>query len=267
MPVGTPRRASDYGFFDNAGLPMPFAHRGGALTGENVGLENSMVAFEAAVALGYRHLETDVHVSRDGTLIAFHDTTLDRMTDGSGVVSELTYAEITRARIGGREAIPLLDDVLAAWPDVRVNIDAKSDAAVGPLVRCIERHRAWDRVCVATFSVRRLSRLREALGPRVPTSYSALGVGALRLLPGRTLRSVVVGQGVAAQVPPRRGPLAVVTPDFVDRAHELGKHVHVWTVDAPEEMHRLLDLGVDAIMTDRIDLLREVFIARGIWRR
>ena len=100
------RRVTDYPFFDNAGLPMAFAHRGGALTGDNVGLENSMLAFESAVRLGYRHLETDVHASHDGRLIAFHDATLDRLTDGSGGISDLSYDEIARARIGGRRADP-----------------------------------------------------------------------------------------------------------------------------------------------------------------
>jgi glycerophosphoryl diester phosphodiesterase len=246
---------------------MPFAHRGGALTGDNVGLENSMVAFEAAVRLGYRHLETDVHTSSDGRLIAFHDSTLDRTTDGTGTVAELPYAAIARARIGGREPIPLLSDILTAWPSVRVNIDAKSDAAVAPLARCIDEHRAWDRVCVASFSAGRLRRLRSALDPRVATAYSALGVAALRVLPGRTLRRVTTLRGLAAQVPLRRGRFEVVTPQFVERAHDLGTHVHVWTIDAPEEMNRLLDLGVDAIMTDRIDVLRDVFLSRGSWQQ
>jgi glycerophosphoryl diester phosphodiesterase len=231
----------------------------------NVGLENTMIAFEAAIALGYRHLETDVHASRDGTLIAFHDTMLHRMTDGVGRIADLEYAAIARARIGGRESIPLLSDILTAWPDVRLNIDAKSDTSVAPLARCIDEHRAWDRVCVATFSPRRLHRLRVTLGSRVPTAYSATGVGALRFMPGALPRALACGRGVVAQVPPRRGRLELITQSFVDDAHELGKHVHAWTIDEPGEMNRLLDLGVDAIMTDRIDVLRDVFVARGIW--
>jgi glycerophosphoryl diester phosphodiesterase len=260
------RRVTDFPFFDNAGLPMPFAHRGGALTADNVLLENSMRAFEVAVGLGYRHLETDVHASRDGKLVAFHDATLDRTTDGIGAVAALPYAEISRARIGGLEPIPLLSDILTAWPDVKVNIDAKSNLAIEPLAHCIDEHRAWNRVCVATFSAPRLLRLRRRLDPRVATAFSALGVAGLRTLPGRSLRGFVATRGLAAQVPPRRGRFEVVTQAFVDHVHELGKQVHVWTINAPDEMHRLLDLGVDAIMTDRIDLLRDVFVARGIWR-
>jgi glycerophosphoryl diester phosphodiesterase len=245
---------------------MAFAHRGGALTGDDVGLENSMLAFESAVRLGYKHLETDVRASHDGRLVAFHDTTLDRLTDGSGTISDLPYDEIAQALIGGRERIPLLSDVLTAWPEAKVNIDAKSDRAIEPLARCIDEHRAWDRVCVATFSVPRLHRVRQVLDPRVATSYSALGAGALRLLPSRTLRRWAASRGVAAQVPPRRGRFEVVTAAFVHRAHELGKHVHVWTIDDTLEMNRLLDLGVDGIISDRIDRLREVFLARGIWQ-
>jgi glycerophosphoryl diester phosphodiesterase len=168
--------------------------------------------------------------------------------------------------IGGREVLPLLHDVLTSWPELRLNIDAKSTGAIEPLAQVVTEHRAWDRVCVASFSPVRLHRLRTALGPRVASSYSALGVAALRLLPSALYARTGGRVGHAAQVPVRRGPLEIVTASFVERAHELGKHVHVWTIDVPEEMHRLLDLGVDGIMTDRIDLLRDVFVARGVWR-
>ncbi|HEY7042299.1 MAG TPA: glycerophosphodiester phosphodiesterase family protein [Nocardioidaceae bacterium] len=257
---------ADYPFFDNGGRPIPFAHRGGALTGDHVGLENSMAAFEAAIAMGYRHIETDVHSTRDGAVVAFHDTTLDRITDRTGRLDGLDHADLARALVGGREAIPLLSDILTAWPELRLNIDAKADAAVVPLARCIDQHHAWDRVCVASFSPRRLHQLRKVLDSRVATAYSAFGVGALRLLPSRRLRGWAVHHGQAAQVPPRRGPLEVVTTAFVERAHDLGKQVHVWTIDDAGTMQRLLDLGVDAIMSDRIDVLREVFESRGIWQ-
>lgn len=265
--VSWTRPAADFAFFDNDGLPIPFAHRGGALTGSNVGLENSMVAFEAAVALGYRHLETDVHATRDGTLLAFHDSTLDRATGLVGRVLDLDHAQVVAARIGGREPIPLLSEIFTAWPEVRLNIDAKSNASVAPLARCIEQHRAWDRVCVASFSPGRLHALRSLLGHRVATSYSAVGVAALRLLPAKRTRAALLGRsGQAAQVPVRRLGLEIVTDSFITRAHELGRQVHVWTIDEQAEMHRLLDLGVDALMTDRLDVLRGVFEARGIWR-
>ena len=261
------RSADDYPFFDNAGLPLAFAHRGGALTDGNLGIENSMAAFEAAVQLGFRYVETDVHASADGVALAFHDDTLDRVTDLVGTVAELPYARIRQARIGGREPIPVLSDVLDAWPQLRLNLDCKARGAIEPLATVIEEHRAWDRVCVASFSPWRLSRLRARLGARVATSYGPPGIAALRLLPTGTLRRLAAGHaGLAAQVPAAAGRVEIVTPAFVQRAHDLGRQVHVWTVDDPGEMDRLLDLGVDGIISDRPDLLRAVLVARNAWR-
>ncbi|MGB3827155.1 MAG: glycerophosphodiester phosphodiesterase family protein, partial [Ornithinimicrobium sp.] len=137
------------------------AHRGFSLDG----LENSMAAFQAAVDLGYRYVETDTHATSDGVAVAVHDADLDRVTDSTGRIAELPWRTVSRARIAGREPIPRLDEVLHAWPTLRLNIDVKSDAAVGPTVAAIERCRAHDRVCIGSFSdrrrrdvVRRLSR-------------------------------------------------------------------------------------------------------------
>ncbi|MBA3232595.1 MAG: glycerophosphodiester phosphodiesterase [Propionibacteriales bacterium] len=261
------RRAADYPYFDNGGLPIAFAHRGGATSEAGKAIENSMTAFQQAVALGYRYLETDVHATKDGILLAFHDRSLDRSTGVRGVLADVTYDDVRELRIGRTEPISLFEEVLTSWPDVCINIDAKSAAVIRPLARLISAHAAWDRVCVASFSSRRLHDLRRALGPRVATSYGAVGIAALRLLPIEDLRRwFLLGGAVVAQVPVRRGRLEIVTEGFVDRAHDLGKHVHVWTVDQPDEMNRLLDRGVDAIMADRIDVLREVYRARGIWR-
>jgi glycerophosphoryl diester phosphodiesterase len=258
-------RASDYAYFDNGGKPIAFAHRGG-LIGESPSRENSMAAFEAAVGLGYTYVETDVQATRDGVLVAFHDLSLERMTGAGGAIGDRTFAELERVLIGGTEAIPRLSDLLTAWPDLRVNIDAKSPASVELLAKVLAAHRAWDRVCVASFAPWHLRRLRRLLGPRVATSYSAVGVAAMMVLPTRSLRRLAVGHvGQAAQVPVRRGPIEVVTSSFLDRAHELGKQVHVWTINTPAEMHRLLDLGVDGLVSDRIDVLRDVYLSRGIW--
>jgi glycerophosphoryl diester phosphodiesterase len=105
-----------------------------------------MAAFNRAVRLGYRYLETDVHATADGILVVFHDATLDRVTDRTGTVAEMPWRELRMARIGGVEPIPLLVEVLERWPHVRVNIDPKSDAAVQPLVEVIQRTGAIDRV-------------------------------------------------------------------------------------------------------------------------
>ena len=116
-------RAADYAFFD---VPFAaFAHRGGATYEPNLYRENSLHAFKEAVALGYRYLETDVHATRDGVLLAFNDRVLDRVTDHTGAIAELTYAEIAEARIHGLDPIPRLSELLAEFPDVRFNVDVK----------------------------------------------------------------------------------------------------------------------------------------------
>jgi glycerophosphoryl diester phosphodiesterase len=248
--------------------PLGMAHRGFAPDG----LENTMAAFAAAVALGVTHVETDVHATKDGRIVAFHDPLLDRVSDGRGAISSLTWAEVRRVRVGGREPVALLEDVLDAWPDLRVNIDVKDWPAIRPLAEVLRRPGVLDRVCVASFDDRRTLGVRRALGPdlaaRLATSPGRRGVTRWRLgatVPGpagtRAARRGTAGH-VAVQVPQGAGPLRVVTRRSVDVAHGLGVQVHVWTVDEADEMHRLLDLGVDGLISDRADVLQRVLRER-----
>jgi glycerophosphoryl diester phosphodiesterase len=237
-----------------------FAHRGWH-TGDLAGLENTLPAFRRAVAEGYRYLETDVHVTADGVLVAVHDAVLDRVTDARGPVAALSYREVRRALIGGREPIPTLAEVLEACPAAFVNIDPKTDRAVGPLLDVLGQAHAWDRVCIGSFSDRRLAAIRRDGPPGLATSLGPLAAGRLVLGTGG-------GHGapaVAAQLPVRWRGVPVITPRLVRRAHARGLEVHAWTVDQPAEMTRLLDAGVDGIMTDRPDVLRTVLDARGLW--
>lgn len=250
-----------YAFLDHDG-PIPFAHRGGAAGG----VENSMRAFQQAVDMGYRYVETDVHASSDGVLLAFHDHSLDRVTDLTGKIAALPHSHILQARIGGSEPIPTLEDVLGTWPQLRVNIDVKAFSATGPLVDVINRTGSVDRVCVAAFSERRINAVRRALGPRLCTSLGPSRVALLRVASTSRLAGLLAPRTVpCAQVPDRIGPLRLVTPNLVNLAHRHGVRVHVWTIDDAGEMRRLLDLGVDGIMTDRIDTLRDVMAERGSW--
>ncbi|HEY3438189.1 MAG TPA: glycerophosphodiester phosphodiesterase [Actinotalea sp.] len=250
-------------YLDGSG-PIALAHRGFSLDGA----ENSMAAFAAAVGLGCRYVETDVHATQDGVLLAFHAETLDRVTDGSGRIADLPWARVREARIAGREPVPTLEELLGTWPDLRVNIDVKAAAAIGPTVDVIERTAAHDRVCIASFSdarrtavLRRLSRPVATSGGigttvRFRAAAAAGSSGAVQ----RALRGVD-----CLQVPERFGSLPVVTRRTVEAAHAAGTEVHVWTVNDPADMHRLLDLGVDGLVSDRADLLRDVLVDRGQW--
>jgi glycerophosphoryl diester phosphodiesterase len=221
-----------------------------------------MLAFASAVELGYRYLETDVHVTSDGVLVTFHDDTLDRVTDGRGPIADLSYAELSTVRVGG-EPIPRLEDVLGTWPETRVYIDVKHDAAVPAVVTALERTGAFGRVCAGAFSNRRVGHIRRLTGGRVCTWMGRSEIVRLRLaslgLPSPGFASS------STQVPVRKGPVLLVDRRFVKTAHRRGVAVHVWTIDDRPEMERLLDLGVDGILSNRPSLLRDVFRARGLW--
>ena len=230
-------------------------------------MENTIAAFRHAVSLGFRYIEIDVHGTLDDQLVVFHDDDLRRLTGSSGSIADRTLAEVSQRRIGDSETIPTLDEVFETFPDTRFNIDIKNAGAITPLVKTIDRHRAHDRVCVASFSNERLREFRRLMGRRVPTSVSPIGVvwnGYIPLLP-RLLNS----PGTALQIPVTHAvgsrQLPVLTPRLLRHAHLAGKVVHIWTIDDPAEMHRLLDMGVDGIMSDRTDLLKQVFTERGIW--
>lgn len=241
--------------------PIPFAHRGGAA---EVGGENTLGAFARAIELGFRYLETDGRVTSDGVLCAFHDERLDRVTDLEGRLEDRPWSEVRTARVGSSgERIVRMEELLDAFPEARFNIDPKQDAAVGPLVEVLRRTNAIDRVNVAAFSDRRLLQLRKAMGRPICTAMGPAAVGRVRLA-AWGVPSGPFG-GACVQVPTRFGRTLLVDARFIRAAHQRGKPVHVWTIDEPAEMHRLLDLGVDGIMTDRPSVLRTVMEARGQW--
>ncbi len=257
--------------------PIAFAHRGGAALWP----ENTIAAFEGAVALGYRYIETDLRMTKDGAIVCFHDERLERTTDGRGRVADLTLDELRRLdaghrfRSGGAHpfrgrglVVPTLDEALALHPDLRLNVEIKqrSPAMERALWDEIDRLDAHERLLVAAEHDPLVHRFR-ALRPRraMPTSPGIRGV--LRFWAG-------VRSGLwrfdryafqALQVPARWRGITVVDRAFVDAAHDHGLHVHVWTIDEPAEMRALLDLGVDGLMTDRPDRLKDVMVERGLW--
>ena len=249
-------------YLDQA-LPLAFAHRGGAAHQP----ENSWAAFEHAVSLGYTHLETDTRATQDGILLAFHDRTLDRVTDRQGRIARMPYTEVAGARIGGTEPIPLYrgpDRRLAGrevqrGPEGRAGHPADDggaapDRGLGPGVRDLVLGPAAARGPGAAGPAGVHGAVPRRDGGAAADRRPAAGSG-------NALADKLARTGVhCAQV-----PLQVATPSFIRRAHEAGLQVHVWTLNRRHEMERALDLGADGIMTDETVLLRELLTERGLW--
>ena len=239
--------------------PIPFAHRGGA----GVFPENTLPAFQNAVNSGYKYLETDVHSSKDGEVFAFHDDSLDRVTEHSGKISELTSKEISTIQIDNFAKIPTLLELLETFPEAKLNIDPKADSVVQPLTDLLKHTNSVSRVCIGSFSDKRIKHIRKELGSGLCVSAGPKKV--VKFLAGKFTFSKFKSDYHSLQVPQRSGPVRIITHDFVERAHSRGLQVHVWTVDDPNEMNELLDLGVDGLMTDEPSILKNVLIERGEW--
>jgi glycerophosphoryl diester phosphodiesterase len=246
--------------------PLAIAHRGGM----GLAPENTLAAFGRATALGLTHLETDVQVTRDGHVVCFHDATLRRVTGHRGRLADLDLADLRRLRVDGTDQVPTLAEAMAAFPEARFAIDLKDEAVIAPMARLLRAHPRWaERVCVAGAWSRWLRRLQDeapgvttALGWRSLTALVACSRGGVRPL---GVRASTPTGGAFAHVPLRLGRLPIHSERVIGRAHELGVRVVVWTVDDPATMRSLLDAGVDGIITDRPDVLREVLIGRGQW--
>lgn len=236
--------------------------------------QNTMMAFQGAVDLGYRYIETDVHLSRDGRVVVFHDDHLERLTDGHGMVWDHNWEDLRRldaAHSFGRRlgfplrgtgiGMPLLEEVLITFPDLQLNIDLKQAGMEQALADEVERLGAEDRVLIGSFYDDRVAEFRRITQRRVATSAGPLEARAafVAALRGRP----ITAEADAFQVPMRKGVMRVPNRRFVDAIHAVGRQIHVWTVNNATSMRRLLDAGVDGIVTDRPDLLNEV-IARRI---
>lgn len=252
--------------------PVPIAHRGSRVLWP----ENTETSFQGAYELGYRHFETDLHLTADGVIVCFHDPTVDRTTDGTGMVEDHTLAELQKLDAGHRHGgpdgfsyraqgvtVPTLEWLLTAFADVSVVVDMKSDGLAGPLAALIDDLGAYDRLIVGSFSDARLREFSEITDGRVPTS-SGPALARMWVLSSRVGRGA--GRDVSAlQLPTHMRGVRVVDQKLVDAAHNADLQVHVWTVNEPLEMTRLLDMGVDGLVTDRPDLLKDLLIERGEW--
>ncbi len=256
--------------------PLFFAHRGGSLLAP----ENTLVAFEKGLSYGADALELDVHMTRDGEIVVFHDPTLDRTTDGSGPIAARTLEELRRLDAGYRftpdggqtypfrgqgVTIPTLAEVFTRFPETRINIEIKDStpAREQRVWELIQQHQAEDRVMVGSFADASLRRFRALSGGRVATSAGAGEVRNFLLAALSHTTRMLRPAYDALQVPDTYGWIRVVSRTSVEAAHRLGLDVHVWTIDDPAAMEQLLHLGVDGLMSDRPDILAGVLGRAG----
>jgi len=252
--------------------PVPIAHRGSRVLWP----ENTDVSFRGAFELGYRHFETDLHLTSDGVLVCFHDDTVDRTTDGSGPVSQFTLEQLQALDAGHRHRtddgfpfrgkgakVPTLEWLLLTFPETCVVVDLKEDGLAGPLAALIDDLGAHDRIIVGSFVDARLADFRLLTDGRVPVS-SGPALSRSWVLASRVGRGVA-GDAAALQLPTHMRGVRVVDEKLVAAAHAAGLQVHVWTVNTPSEMTRLLDMGVDGLVTDRPDLLKDLLVERREW--
>ncbi len=238
--------------------PAPIAHRGYSARYP----ENTMPAFEAAVALGYEYLETDIHATADGRIVICHDDDLRRLTGAPRKITEMGWSDVRRLKVAGTESLPLLAELFDAFPCVKVNIDPKHDNAVPPLLRLLREMNAWHRVCIGSFSERRLKSIRRAAGDKVCTSAGPREVFRLKLLS----LGCPVGrlQANCVQAPPCHRGIRVIDAGFVAASHAIGMPVHAWTINEAAEMKRLLAIGVDGIVTAEAETAFRLFTDQ-IW--
>lgn len=235
-----------------------------------------MEAFSAAVEMGYRHLETDLHITYDGELVCIHDATVDRTTNGKGKVHHYTLDELQALDAGYRHGtdegfpfrgegvrVPTLRELLVGFPEVSVVVDLKVDSLHQALADLIDELDAHERLIVGAFSDDRIGEFRKETQGRVPTSTGPVAT-RMWVLASRVGRKVG-GEASALQVPVQMRGVRVVDPKLVEAAHGAGLQVHTWTVNDRSEMEKLLEIGVDGLVTDRPDVLKGLLIDRGEW--
>lgn len=261
----------------SAGWPIALAHRGA-----DIQRENTRGAVKAAVDQGFGYVELDVRASADGKVVVFHDKYLDRITTGTGRLSQYTWDELSTLTIVQTqpqqdqvaEPLVLFEHVLEAFPNTRFNVDLKDRASAAPMVEILRRHHAWDRVLIASFRDAHRRQFFDHLQAKDPAIASSGGVetvaalllahriGGFTTVVRRLRKSLPLH---AVQVPVRQRSIRVVTKRFVEACHRAGIAVHVWVVNEPDEMERLLAMGVDGLVTDNGAALAQVFEARGQW--
>jgi glycerophosphoryl diester phosphodiesterase len=262
-------------FVSNKARPLVIAHRGGG----GLWPENTLLAFDKARMLGVDVIETDVHSTSDGVLVMMHDATVDRTTNGTGRIQDMTFAQLRQLDAGYRWTndngrtfpyrgkglvVPTVEEAFKAQPDMRFNIEPKqsSPSINKPLCELLRNKRMVDRVVIGSFSAGVLEEFR-SICPEVATSASPAEVSQFLAMQRSGVATAYSPPMQALQVPEYWGGMQVVTKSFVEAAHNRKLQVHVWTVNDVEDMKRLLGEGVDGIMTDYPDRLLELLNRRA----
>ena len=242
----------DYSFYG-------FVHRGG----DEEKTENTLEAFQYSSDLGFVFMETDVQLTSDGKVVIFHDNDLKRVAGLNKRINELTLKEIKEIDLinGGR--IPSLEETLSSFPNLRFNIDIKVDFAVDQTIKIVNDQDAFNRVCLAAFSTNRLNRIRKLTDSNLCSSMGQAEI--VKLLFSSFGLNLKTSPGLCAQVPVSQFGIPIVTKRFIKKVHDLNKFIHVWTIDETEEMYRLIDLGVDGLMTDKPSVLKKALVARNLF--
>ena len=223
-----------------------FVHRGDT----SFFIENTIEAFQSAVSSGYEYLETDLRETADDKIITFHDPNLKRITGANITISETKFSDIRMRRLPSGETIPTIDELLEEFPDSFFNMDLKVSHIEEKVLRKINSHNALERVCLGSFNSRTIKKIN-ALEPKILTSMGVSQVIMYKFFWKKTNSRLI-------QIPTSRYGIKVVTKNFIDRLHEDGYKVHVWTINSESQMQTLIDLGVDGIMTDNAPGLMSV---------
>lgn len=242
------------------------SHRGYSPPDEN--WENTAAAFSAAIELGYTTMETDLHATADGVLVAFHDSTLDRVANVRGKIAHFTWQELQQIRVGKSQKIPRFVDLLRKWPQINWHLDIKAPEVAQPLAEIIKKNAWHDRVLVSSFSETRRRRFARKLDT---PALAAPGAGRLAAIaiaqfagPLSSKLFSLARHSVTALSLPHDTP-GVFTPRLIQLAHEANMDVYVWTPNKRADINRVIDMGADGIITDEAPLLREIMQARGLW--
>ena len=244
-------------FFDDNFIA--FAHRGG----NDYGPENSLKAFKGAYESGYKYLETDIHLSKDGHLLAFHDDSIDRVTNNKGKIKNLNLSEIKKSKIDGKEEIPVITDLFEELPNCFFSIDCKSDDTVLPLIKIIKDKSLMERICIGSFSQKRINLIRNVLGPNLKTSMGPNEIILSKLLSNFSINYKFKSN--FASLPIEKYGLELLNEKNIKYLQKNNQKVIAWTINDENDMRLLIRRGIDGIMTDNILLLKRVLIEENLW--